>query len=211
MIEKAKEFVEKLMTGDASGHDYFHTLRVLHLAERIAMGEEGADLETVQLIALLHDADDRKLSPHTHENLDHARNFLRGNDVEAERTERILEGIRNLSFQGTGKTVPQSLEGKIVQDADRLDAMGAMGVARAFAYGGSRGRMMYDPQEPPQLDMDRETYVKSNGHTINHFYEKLLRLKDLMNTETGKAMARHRHDFMERFLEEFYQEWDGII
>ena len=211
MVEKAKVFVNDLMAGDASGHDYFHTLRVWNLARTIASRVQGADLETVELMALLHDVDDRKLSPHTHENLGNARNFLRENNVEGEKAEIILEGIRNLSFKGTGKTVPASLEGKIVQDADRLDAIGAIGIGRAFAFGGSRGRAMYDPHEPPVMDMDGESYAKSQGHTINHFYEKLLRLKDLMNTETGKAMAEHRHGFMESFLEEFYGEWDGII
>jgi uncharacterized protein len=214
MVENAKAFVEKYMRGDASGHDYFHTLRVLHLAETIARQESlrnSVDMQTVQLIALLHDVDDRKLSPDTHENLDRARSFLNEQGAGSEMTARILESIRNLSFGGTGANVPESLEGKIVQDADRLDAIGAIGIARAFAFGGSRGREMYDPSEPPQMEMDGEAYAKSKGHTVNHFYEKLLRLKDLMNTETGKAMAQHRHGFMENFLEEFYGEWDGII
>ena len=214
MVENAKAFVEKYMRGDASGHDYFHTLRVLHLAETIARQESlrnSVDMQTVQLIALLHDVDDRKLSPDTHENLDRARSFLNEQGAGSEMTARILESIRNLSFGGTGANVPESLEGKIVQDADRLDAIGAIGIARAFAFGGSRGREMYDPSEPPQMDMDGEAYAKSKGHTVNHFYEKLLRLKDLMNTETGKAMAQHRHGYMENFLEEFYGEWDGII
>jgi uncharacterized protein len=214
MVENAKAFVEKYMRGDASGHDYFHTLRVLHLAETIARQESlrnSVDMQTVQLIALLHDVDDRKLSPDTHENLDRARSFLNEQGAGSEMTARILESIRNLSFGGTGANVPESLEGKIVQDADRLDAIGAIGIARAFAFGGSRGREMYDPSEPPQMDMDGDAYAKSKGHTVNHFYEKLLRLKDLMNTETGKAMAQHRHGFMENFLEEFYGEWDGII
>ena len=214
MVEKAKDFVEKHMAGDVSGHDYFHTLRVLRVAETIAREElrtKHVDLETVQLIALLHDVDDRKLSPQTHENLDRARSFLKENGADAKKTENILESIRNLSFKGTGSTVPASIEGKIVQDADRLDAIGAIGIARAFAFGGSRGREMYDPSQPPRLNMEAESYAKSKGHTINHFYEKLLLLKDLMNTETGKAMAIHRHGFMESFLEEFYGEWDGII
>ena len=211
MVDKAINYVKELFSGDSSGHDWFHTLRVLNLAERIALQEHGADPETVRLIALLHDVDDRKLSPLTHENLDNAREILKVSGVEPGKTEIILEGIRNLSFKGTGATVPDSIEGKIVQDADRLDAMGAIGIARAFAFGGSRGREMYNPNEPPQLDMDGESYAKSKGHTINHFYEKLLRLKDLMNTETGKAMAEHRHGYMESFLSEFYGEWEGKL
>jgi uncharacterized protein len=214
MVEKAKRYVKKYMDRDPSGHDWFHIMRVLHLAETIArreMKNADPDMETVQLIALLHDVDDRKLSPQTHENLDNAREILKECGVEAGKSEIILEGIRNLSFKGTGMTVPQTLEGKIVQDADRLDAMGAIGIARAFAFGGSRGREMYNPDEPPRLDMDGEAYAKSNGHTVNHFYEKLLRLKNLMNTETGKAMAEHRHGYMENFLKEFYAEWEGKL
>ncbi len=214
MVEKAKNFVEKCMSGDSSGHDYFHTLRVLHVAETIAREEsktKTVDMEAVQLIALLHDVDDRKLSPETHENLDRARGFLLENEADEKKTEMILDSIRNLSFKGSGSAIPDSIEGKIVQDADRLDAIGAIGIARAFAYGGSRGREMYDPGEPPQLNMDAENYAKSKGHTINHFYEKLLLLKDLMNTETGKAMAIHRHGYMEGFLKEFYGEWEGRL
>ena len=212
MLEKAKEYVKKCTMEDASGHDWYHTQRVMDLAESIAELERKnteLDMEAVRLIALLHDLDDRKLSPETHGNLDRARGFLTENHVAPERQEKILDSIRKLSFKGSGSTIPESLEGRIVQDADRLDAMGAIGIARAFAYGGSRGRLMYDPEEPPQLDMDAETYSKSRGHTINHFYEKLLRLKDLMNTETGKAMAKNRHGFMEDFLDEFYGEWKG--
>lgn len=214
MVEIAKVFVENIMSGDTSGHDYFHTLRVLRLAETIAQAEQQSgqvDIEAVRLIALLHDVDDRKLSQETHENLDRARGFLRNNGADSHRTQMILDSIRNLSFAGTGTNVPSSIEGKIVQDADRLDAMGAIGIARAFAFGGSRGREMYDPNEPPIQNMTAESYAKSKGHTINHFYEKLLLLQDLMNTETGKAMAAHRHGYMEAFLEEFYGEWDGLI
>ena len=214
MVERAKAFVKKYMEKDASGHDWFHIMRVLCLSETIARQEEkngDLDMEAVRLIALLHDLDDRKLSLHTHENLDRAREFLTVNHISSDRREMILDSIRKLSFKGTGTTVPDSIEGKIVQDADRLDAMGAIGIARAFAFGGSRGREMYNPAQPPKLDMNEETYGKSQGHTINHFYEKLLRLKDLMNTETGKAMAAHRHGYMESFLGEFYGEWDGII
>ena len=210
MINKAMEFARGIFAGDASGHDFDHTLRVYHMATRLAM-EEGADLQTVQLAALLHDVDDRKLSPETHENLDRARSFLMSQNLAPEKTETVLESIRNLSFKGTGQSIPASIEGKIVQDADRLDAMGAIGIGRAFAFGGSRGREMYDPSQPPQRNMDPEAYAKSQGHTINHFYEKLLLLKDLMNTDAGKAMAAHRHGFMESFLEEFYGEWNGDI
>ena len=209
MIEKAKEYVRAIMEKDASGHDFFHVLRVLNLAERIAAEETGADPEMVGLIVLLHDVDDRKLSPETCDNLDNARAFLKENGIPADKAERILAGIRQISFKGSDSVVPESLEAMCVQDADRLDAIGAIGIGRAFAFGGSRGRAMYDPQQPPVLHMDGETYAKTQGPTINHFYEKLLLLKDMMNTQTGKAMAAHRHGFMESFLHEFYAEWNG--
>ena len=211
MVNRALLYAKELLRSDSSGHDYQHILRVFRLANRIAETEGPADLEIVGLIAALHDVDDRKLFPESCKNLDHARKFLSDNGISAEKTEVILSGIRQLSFKGTDSVAPDTLEGKIVQDADRLDAMGAIGIARAFAYGGSRGRLLYDPEQPPQPGMDGETYAKTQGPTINHFYEKLLLLKDMMNTETGKAMALHRHGYMEQFLEEFYGEWDGII
>lgn len=212
MVEKAKRYVKKYMDRDASGHDWYHTERVLHLAQKIADQEKqkaDLDMEAVQLIALLHDLDDRKLSPRTYDNLDRAREFLYKNDVAADRREMILDSIRKLSFKGTGTTVPDSTEGKIVQDADRLDAMGAIGIARTFAFGGSRGRAIFDPAQPPKLDMSEEVYNRGQSSGINHFYEKLLRLKDLMNTEAGKAIAVQRHRYMENYLEEFYGEWRG--
>lgn len=210
MIEKAKNFAKGLMEADSSGHDYFHALRVLHLAEQIASREKNVDMELVQLMAILHDVDDRKLSPETFENLDRARAFLNENGVPRERIERIVSGIRQISFKGKDSVAPNTVEAKCVQDADRLDAIGAIGIARTFAFGGSRGSQMYDPSEPPRLNMDAEAYANTRSHTINHFYEKLLLLKDLMNTETGKQMAEHRHKFMESYLEEFYAEWDGL-
>ena len=165
----------------------------------------------VQLIAILHDVDDRKLSPETCENLDRARGFLKENGVGEGRIERIVTSIRQISFKGSDSVAPDSIEAKCVQDADRLDAIGAIGIARTFAFGGSRGARMYDPDEPPRLNMDYQTYAYTQSHTINHFYEKLLLLKDMMNTETGKAMAEHRHAYMEQFLAEFYAEWEGKL
>lgn len=214
MIQKAEKFVKSYMETDSSGHDYFHTLRVLHLAETIA-GEEAkaqhVDMELVQLIALLHDVDDRKLSPETCENLDRARAFLTENGVDEDRIEGIVKGIKQISFKGTDSVSPDTIEAKCVQDADRLDAIGAIGIARTFAFGGSRGALMYHPDEPPRMNMDYQTYAYTQSHTINHFYEKLLLLKDMMNTETGKRMAQHRHAYMESFLDEFYTEWEGKV
>ena len=211
MVNHALEFAKRLLEKDSTGHDYHHILRVTKLALRIAQTESGADPELVGLIAALHDVDDRKLSPETCKNQDNARCFLENAGLETGKIAMILKGIRQISFKGTDSVAPDSLEARCVQDADRLDAIGAIGIGRAFAFGGSRGRAMYDPDQPPQLHMDGETYAKTQGPTINHFYEKLLLLKDMMNTETGKAMAVHRHGFMEAFLEEFYGEWEGII
>jgi len=202
MMERAKKYVVSLLGEDASGHDHHHVFRVLTLAETIAEEETKntpMDMEVVRLMALLHDVDDRKISPQTAENLDNARAFLRENQVPDHKAEMILEGIGNLSYKGTGSTVPVSAEGKCVQDADRLDALGAVGIARTFAFGGSRGRPIYIPEDPEG----------NSGHSIAHFYEKLLRVKDLMNTEAGKRIAEHRHAYMEAFLEEFYGEWEG--
>ena len=196
MIERAMEYARQVFAGDASGHDFDHTLRVFRMATNIAI-EENADLETVRLAALLHDVDDRKLSPQTYENKDKAVSFLRENGVNEEKIKRIVQIISQISFSA-GNGTPSTLEGMCVQDADRLDAMGAIGIGRAFAFGGSRGRRMHDPEE-----IDKTS-------TIQHFYDKLLLLKDRMNTVTGKRLAADRDVYMRTFLEQFYAEWDGI-
>ena len=208
MIQRATEFITDLFANDFSGHDAAHTLRVLHLAERIAR-VEGAELTTVQLAALLHDADDRKLSPETCRDKLRARGFLEGEGLPEEQIRRILTIIDEVSFRGTDSVVPSTLEGKCVQDADRLDAIGAIGIGRAFAFGGSRGRSMYDPGDVPGEMPDGESYEARSGSTIAHFYEKLLHLAGMMNTPTAKAMAAHRHRFMEAFLREFLEEWNA--
>lgn len=211
MIEAAKRYAQQVFEKDFSGHDIDHTLRVCRMAEHIAL-QEGADVETVRLAALLHDIDDRKLSPDTCDNLDRARAFLGAQGAGEDRTEAICRIIREVSFKGTDSVVPATLEGRCVQDADRLDAMGAVGIARAFAFGGSRGRKMYDPAEAPKLSMDAAAYAaNTGGTTVNHFYEKLLLLEGMMTTKTGRKLARHRHQFMEMFLGEFFKEWNGEI
>lgn len=196
MINKAMEFARDFFAGDASGHDFDHTLRVYHMATRLAQ-EEGADVEIVQLAALLHDVDDRKLSPETYEGKLRAVGFLKENGAAEEQIEMIVDIISRISFSAH-LAPPETIEGKCVQDADRLDAMGAIGIARTFAYGGSRGRRMHDPQ-----------HLDPNA-TVAHFYEKLLLLKDSMHTATGRSMARQRDLFMRNFLEQLYAEWDGL-
>ena len=203
----AREFVAGLFEGDSGGHDIWHTVRVHDLAVAICR-EEGGDERIVRLAALLHDADDRKLfGDNGHAN---ARRFMDSEGIPAETQERIVRVISQISFKGTDSVVPDTLEGRIVQDADRMDAIGAIGVARAFAYGGSRGRPMHIPGEGPKLGMDDEAYRSNEGTTVNHFHEKLLLLRDMMNTDTARRMARARHDYMAGFLEEFAAEWDGL-
>lgn len=195
LIQDAMEYARQIFAGDSSGHDFYHTLRVYHLATVIAQ-EECADLGIVQLAALLHDVDDHKLSPQTCENKDRAVAFLKSHGVSDDRTEQIVKIISGISFS-RNSGLPDSLEGMCVQDADRLDAIGALGIARTFAFGGSHGRAIHDPEG------------KDETTSITHFYNKLLKLKDLMNTESGRRIAENRDSFMRQFLEEFYGEWDG--
>lgn len=194
IIEEAKDYARRIFAGDSGGHDFDHTLRVYRRAVLLAEAE-GADLEIVALAALLHDVDDRKISPETCENLGNTRDFFHSHGVAEETAERILRIISQVSFSG-GK-VPDTMEGKCVQDADRLDAMGAIGIARTFAYGGSKGRRLHDP-----AGEDKTT-------SVQHFYDKLLHLESLMNTETARKLARDRHVYMEEFLSRFYAELNG--
>ena len=207
IIDCAAAYVREKFENEYSGHDWFHTLRVFKTATRIAEAE-GADLVTVQLAALLHDVDDRKLSPETYEDKANAREFLSENNVDAGKIEGICRIIGEISF--AENCVPSTLEGKCVQDADRLDAIGAIGIARAFAYGGNHNRLMYHPDVKPNLNMSKEEYVNSKSTTVNHFYEKLFKLTDMMNTDTAKAIAREREEFMRGFVDEFLNEWEGI-
>lgn len=209
IISDCIEFVKNIFKNDFSGHDFFHTLRVYNLATRIAM-EENADLLIVQLSALLHDVDDVKLSPETSANKDNALKFLRNHAVEEQMVKTICEIISEVSFKGTDSTIPLSVEGKCVQDADRLDAIGAIGIARTFAFGGAHHRVMYDPDEKPTLNMNEKEMRNHVSTTVNHFYEKLFLLKDMMNTPTAKQIAIERHNYMQNFIEQFLKEWDGV-
>ena len=208
ILEKAIVYTKKLFENDFSGHDFDHTHRVFRMAEHLA-AEEGADLLTVRLSALLHDVDDRKLSPETSDNKDNAVSFLRENDISEEKIREIVRIIKEISFVGTDSVTPETIEGKCVQDADRLDALGAIGIARTFAYGGSHGRPLHTPEDAPQISMNQEQYEARQSGSLNHFYEKLFLLKDRMGTATGRHVAEQREAFMRQYIEKFLLEWNG--
>ena len=209
-IEQTVEFVKESLKNAEGGHDWWHVYRVWQTAKTIGEKEE-VNMEVVELAALLHDIADSKFHGGDEEiGPQKAADFLRNISVDLETVQHVQEIIRNISYKTSfEQTSFNSKELKVVQDADRLDAIGAMGIARAFSYGGFKQREFYNPGIPPNLNMSKEEYKKSNAPTINHFYEKLLLLKDKMNTEAGKEMALQRHLFMETFLEQFYAEWHG--
>jgi uncharacterized protein len=197
-------FVKQQLEGAEAGHDWFHIERVYRNAMHIA-NQENCHREVVQLAALLHDIADSKFhGPQT------ARTFLESQKVEEATIDHVVKIIENISFKsGNSTRTFSSLELDIVQDADRLDAIGAIGIARTFNYGGYKNRPLYDPTIAPNMHMTKEEYKASQAPTLNHFYEKLLLLKDRMNTATGKKLAEDRHRFMEVFLAQFYAEWEG--
>lgn len=210
LIETTIQFVKATLAQAEGGHDWFHIERVYKNAVLIA-ASENCDLEIVQLGALLHDIADSKfhdgdetIGPRT------ARTFLESEKVAPATIDHVIAIIENISFKG-GKVERQfsSIELDIVQDADRLDAIGAIGIARTFNYGGFKNRALYNPEIAPNLTMTKDEYKNNEAPTINHFYEKLLLLKDKMNTQTGKQIAQDRHRYMEDFLEQFYAEWEG--
>ncbi|MFA6830027.1 MAG: HD domain-containing protein [Bacilli bacterium] len=207
IIQQAEDYIKSLLGSDSSGHDYFHTLRVYKTALAICQKEKG-NLLLVSLASLLHDADDYKLFPKS-ENYANARTFMNSISLDEAIQNQIIHIISQVSFKGKESEKPDSLEGMIVQDADRLDAIGAIGIGRAFAYGGSKGRSLYDPNIKPNSDRTFEEYKNSNSSTINHFYEKLLLLKEMMNTEEGRKIAEKKDEFMREFLREFDAEIDG--
>src|SRR5689334_12019463 len=209
IIQRTAEFVKREFQGDSSGHDWWHIHRVWQNALAICK-QEHADEYIVQLAALLHDLDDWKFNEGQDETPQRARAWMESCAVDPQINQQVCEIIMNVSFKGAQvKNKMNSLEGFIVQDADRLDAIGAIGIGRAFAYGGYRDRPMYDPELPPQMHATFEQYKNSKSATINHFYEKLLLLKDMMNTSTAKRVAQERHDVMLRFLDQFMKEWES--
>ncbi|MBQ0734853.1 HD domain-containing protein [Aquimarina celericrescens] len=212
IIEKTIIFVRNTLKDAEGGHDWFHTERVFKNAVLIAK-DENVDPLVIALGALLHDIADSKfhngdetIGPKV------AREFLQRFEVKKNVIDHVILIIENISFKGgNAQQKFNSPELDIIQDADRLDAIGAIGIARCFNYGGFKDRALYNPDIPPQLDMTKEEYKKSTAPTINHFYEKLLLLKDRMNTKTGKKLAQQRHTFMEQFLDQFYKEWEGEL
>ena len=212
VLENTAEHVRQASLGESSGHDWWHVYRVWKMALRL--GEtEGADLLTVQLAALLHDiadwkfhAGDLSAGPRA------ARVWLEAQLVGAPVVAHVCAIIERVSFKGAGVlTEMPSIEGRVVQDADRLDALGAIGIARAFAYGGHDGRPLHDPASAPVLHESAEAYRNDRGSTINHFHEKLLLLKDRMQTRTGRAVAEIRHAYMMSYLQQFHAEWQGLL
>ncbi|TCN62056.1 HD domain-containing protein [Acetobacteroides hydrogenigenes] len=210
LVGKTAEYVRSLLVGEGSGHDWWHIYRVWKMSVRIAK-EENANLLVVELGALLHDIADWKFNDGDEEvGPAKARAWLQSLMVDEEVIAQVCQIVRDISYKGAGVATPMpTIEGQVVQDADRLDAIGAIGIARTFAYGGSKAREMYNPDQSPVLHQSFEQYKMGNGSTINHFYEKLLLLKERMNTATAKRLAQHRHKVMEEFLDEFYLEWEG--
>ncbi|WP_312083263.1 HD domain-containing protein [Epilithonimonas hominis] len=209
LIHKTIKLVQEKLEGTESGHDWFHIERVWKLSLKI-QEKEGGDKLIIELAALLHDIADPKF--HNGDETLATKivsNFLTKQNLDPIIIEKVIFIIENMSFKNRND-VPENLplELKIVQDADRLDAIGAIGIARTFNFGGYKNNLMYHPDIKPKLNQTKEEYKKSNGTTINHFYEKLLLLKDLLNTDTAKNIADHRHQFMLQFLEEFYNEWN---
>lgn len=210
IIQQTADYLKEKMTGEGSGHDWWHVYRVWNNAVQIAR-QETADMFVVELAALLHDIADWKFHQGDEEAGPRAATeWLRKLSVEDAIIDQVCTIIREVTFKGAGvETRMTSKEGMIVQDADRLDAIGAIGIARAFAYGGSRHREIYNPGRTPENHETFEQYKSSRGTTINHFYEKLLLLKDRMNTEPAKKIALERHKAMEEFLQQFFKEWEG--
>jgi len=211
IVEICHEYVKENCEIDISAHDWWHIHRVCEVAKKLNVHENGNEF-VVEMIALLHDVFDHKFYPDANiaseitKLLDHlgVKQYVASQDLD-----NIIHSISNMSFKGGFNQEELSREGKIVQDADRLDAIGAIAIARTFAYGGKFERKIYDPEEGIVEITSEEQYVTTARHSINHFYEKLLKLKDLMHTETAKRVAITRHQFMEQFLEQFFEEWNG--
>lgn len=208
VVTATAQWVRARLADDASGHDWWHTYRVTAQARHLAE-QEGGDRLVIALAALLHDIADWKFSGDERASGRLAAEWLAAQGVAPNTIAHVVSIIDTLSFKSAHQPPMSTLEGEIVQDADRLDAIGAIGIARTFAYGGWKGTPMHDPTLPPRVGMSAEEYRAHLGTTVNHFYEKLLLLRDLMNTATARRVADERHTFIETFLARFYREWDG--
>ena len=209
IIEATENYIKAEFASEGSGHDWWHIYRVRKMAMHLNE-TEGGNIFLIEMAALLHDLDDWKISDQKSKS--RAKEWMTSLNLPEEQIKQILGIIEEVSFKGAGVATPvSSLEAKIVQDADRLDAIGAVGVARTFAYGGNKNRLLYDPNVKTVAHKSFEAYKNNTAPTINHFYEKLLLLKDRMNTNTAKRIADKRHEFMEEFLDRFFNEWEGKI
>ncbi len=208
IVENIIKYVEKYFENDASGHDFYHTLRVYKLAKQIAE-KENADIELTSIIALLHDVDDCKLVGEKGILFENTRKILKENEIDSNKIDLICSEISKISFKGNGVNKPETLEGKIAQDADRIDDLGAIGIARTFTYGGSIGRTIYSPKIPVRESVSDKDYITNTGTSIGYFYEKKLKTLDLMNTSEAKIIATQRTQYIKDYLNEFFEEWDG--
>ena len=209
-FEDLVEEIKQKFQGEGTGHDWYHIERVLNTSLHI-QSIEGGDKLVIAYAALLHDIDDHKFNGGDFEKgATVSKTILEDYELNPNQKEKIIEIVRTISFKGSGENDHMnSLEGKIVQDADRIDAVGAIGIARTFAYGGSIGQPIYDPEVPASADQSKEEYIQNRTHTINHFYEKLLLLENRMKTITGKEIASERTKFMKEYLDKFYGEWNA--
>lgn len=212
LIRNTEEFVKSKLNGEGTGHDWWHVVRIINIARKIH-SQEGGDWLIIQLTLLLHDVGDGKVIGQEEDDYSIAQNFLKGQNVPSKTINEIMSIIKTMSYSKSFDNPEKndSIEFKIVQDADRLDAIGAIGVARAFTYGGSRARPLYDPGYTSREFKSSEDFKKTRteGSTVHHFYDKLLLLKDKLNTDTAKEIANQRDEFMQLFLQEFLDEWNG--
>lgn len=208
LIGNTERFVRAALEHDRTGHDWWHISRVVQMADKLAEAE-GADPFICRMASLVHDVADEKLNESKESGLHKVNEWLTGQPLSVGAREHIMDIIATMSYNGGNNPPMRTLEGQVVQDADRLDAIGAIAIARTFLYAGVKGHPIYDPELAPREKLTPEQYRSSETSAVNHFYEKLLKLKDLMNTESGRRMAENRHQFMSSYLEQFHKEWEG--
>lgn len=210
IIQDTEQFVQSVLGGDTSGHDWWHIYRVVQMTERITAAE-GANRFVTVMAALLHDVADEKLNDSKEAGMRKVIDWLDTQPIDEQDTQHILEIIATMSYNGGNNPPVRTLEGQIVQDADRLDAIGAISIARVFVYSGHTGRPIHDPDIPVRTSMTPEQYRNEKSTAINHFHEKLLKLKDMINTPAARIIAEERHRYMQEYVDRFYQEWNGEI